>query len=200
MNRFESKYFNTAILMNEALISLLDKKDFKYITIKDICLKAGVNRSTFYLHYQTIDDLLNECSTYITNKFYNYLNTYISDKNITSKIDFASIENLYFMTPEYLVPYLTFVKENKKLYSTMMNYSTTLKLDKSYNKMFKEIFNPILERFNVDEYKREYILSFFLSGINSIVRIWLNNDCKEDINKIIEIINTCIRYSAKDKD
>lgn len=200
MNRFESKYFNTAILMNEALISLLDKKDFKYITIKDICLKAGVNRSTFYLHYQTIDDLLNECSTYITNKFYNYLNTYISDKNITSKIDFASIENLYFMTPEYLVPYLTFIKENKKLYSTMMNYSTTLKLDKSYNKMFKEIFNPILERFNVDEYKREYILSFFLSGINSIVRIWLNNDCKEDINKIIEIINTCIRYSAKDKD
>ena len=200
MNRFESKYFNTAILMNEALISLLDKKDFKYITIKDICLKAGVNRSTFYLHYETIDDLLNECSTYITNKFYNYLNTYISDKNITSKIDFASIENLYFMTPEYLVPYLTFVKENKKLYSTMMNYSTTLKLDESYNKMFKEIFNPILERFNVDEYKREYILSFFLSGINSIVRIWLNNDCKEDINTIIEIINTCIRYSAKDKD
>ena len=200
MNRFESKYFNTAILMNEALISLLDKKDFKYITIKDICLKAGVNRSTFYLHYQTIDDLLNECSTYITNKFYNYLNTYISDKNITSKIDFASIENLYFMTPEYLVPYLTFIKENKKLYSTMMNYSTTLKLDKSYNKMFKEIFNPILERFNVDKYKREYILSFFLSGINSIVRIWLNNDCKEDINKIIEIINTCIRYSAIDKD
>ena len=200
MNRFESKYFNTAILMNEALISLLDKKDFKYITIKDICLKAGVNRSTFYLHYETIDDLLNECSTYITNKFYNYLNTYISDKNITSKIDFASIENLYFMTPEYLVPYLTFIKENKKLYSTMMNYSTTLKLDKSYNKMFKEIFNPILERFNVDEYKREYILSFFLSGINSIVRIWLNNDCKEDINKIIEIINICIRYSTKDKD
>ena len=200
MNRFESKYFNTAILMNEALISLLDKKDFKYITIKDICLKAGVNRSTFYLHYETIDDLLNECSTYITNKFYNYLNTYISDKNITSKIDFASIENLYFMTPEYLVPYLTFIKENKKLYNTMMNYSTTLKLDESYNKMFKEIFNPILERFNVDEYKREYILSFFLSGINSIVRIWLNNDCKEDINKIIEIINTCIRYSAKDKD
>ena len=200
MNRFESKYFNTAILMNEALISLLDKKDFKYITIKDICLKAGVNRSTFYLHYETIDDLLNECSTYITNKFYNYLNTYISDKNITSKIDFASIENLYFMTPEYLVPYLTFIKENKKLYNTMMNYSTTLKLDESYNKMFKEIFNPILERFNVDEYKREYILSFFLSGINSIVRIWLNNDCKEDINKIIEIINTCIRYSTKDKD
>lgn len=199
MNRFESKYFNTAMLMNEALISLLDKKDFKYITIKDICLKAGINRSTFYLHYESIDDLLNECSTYITNKFYNYLNTYIRDKNIASKIDFASIENLYFITPEYLVPYLTFIKENKKFYSTMINYSTTLKLDKSYNKMFKEIFNPILERFNVDEYKREYIVSFFVSGINSIVRIWLENDCKEDINKIIDIINTCVRYSKEDK-
>ena len=34
MNKNESKYFNTAIRMDEALISLLDKKDFEYITLK----------------------------------------------------------------------------------------------------------------------------------------------------------------------
>lgn len=40
MNRSESKYFNTAVRMDEALISLLEKKDFQYITIKEICAKA----------------------------------------------------------------------------------------------------------------------------------------------------------------
>lgn len=50
MNKFESKYFNTALLMNQALILLLEKKEFEYITVKEICEKAGVNRSTFYLH------------------------------------------------------------------------------------------------------------------------------------------------------
>ena len=34
MNKNESKYFITAIKMDEALIKLLEKKDFEYITIK----------------------------------------------------------------------------------------------------------------------------------------------------------------------
>lgn len=36
MNKNESKYFNTAIKMDEALISLLEKKDFEYITKRDM--------------------------------------------------------------------------------------------------------------------------------------------------------------------
>ena len=60
MNKNESKYFNTAIKMDEALISLLEKKEFEYITIKEICIEAGVNRSTFYLHYENTSDLLKE--------------------------------------------------------------------------------------------------------------------------------------------
>lgn len=51
MDRFESKYFNTAYLMQQALINLLNKKEYEYISIKEICSQAGVNRSTFYLHY-----------------------------------------------------------------------------------------------------------------------------------------------------
>ena len=48
MNKSESKYYNTAVLMDEALLLLLETKDFDFITIKEICKKAGVNRSTFY--------------------------------------------------------------------------------------------------------------------------------------------------------
>ena len=51
MNRAESKYFSTAVRMDEAFLALLEKKEFAYITVKEICEKAGVNRSTFYLHY-----------------------------------------------------------------------------------------------------------------------------------------------------
>ena len=41
MNKNESKYFNTAIKMDEALITLLEKKEFEYISIKEICNVAG---------------------------------------------------------------------------------------------------------------------------------------------------------------
>lgn len=60
MNKNESKYFNTALKMDKAFLEILEGKDFAYITVKEICEKAGVNRSTFYLHYETIVDLLDE--------------------------------------------------------------------------------------------------------------------------------------------
>ena len=43
MNKQESKYFYTASLFDDALIELLEKKDINYITIKELCDKAGVN-------------------------------------------------------------------------------------------------------------------------------------------------------------
>lgn len=69
MNKSESKYYNTALLMDEALLLLLEKKEYEFITVKEICEKAGVNRSTFYLHYETIDDLLYEAIEMINKRF-----------------------------------------------------------------------------------------------------------------------------------
>ena len=72
MNKSESKYFNTALRMDEALIALLEKKDLEYITVKEICHLAGVNRSTFYLHYETIADLVNETLEMVNQRFRSY--------------------------------------------------------------------------------------------------------------------------------
>ena len=72
MNKSESKYFNTALRLDEALIALLEKKDLQYITVKEICHQAGVNRSTFYLHYETIADLLDETLEMVNQRFRSY--------------------------------------------------------------------------------------------------------------------------------
>ena len=92
MNKSESKYFNTAARMDEALILLLEKKDLEYITVKEICEKAGVNRSTFYLHYETISDLLNETLENINKRFLSYFSQrhflYLFQANFLLKIKF----------------------------------------------------------------------------------------------------------------
>ena len=69
MNKSESKYYNTALLMDEALLLLLEQKEYEFITVKELCAKAGVNRSTFYLHYQSIDELLFETIEMINKRF-----------------------------------------------------------------------------------------------------------------------------------
>lgn len=73
MTRSESKYFVTATKMDEAFLRLLEKKDISYITVKEICETAGVNRSTFYLHYETISDLLSESVNYLNDQFLAYM-------------------------------------------------------------------------------------------------------------------------------
>lgn len=75
MNRSESKYYNTACLIDEAFLLILEKKDFEYITVGEICKKAGVNRSTFYLHYENLSDLLDESLKFINDRFLEFFPT-----------------------------------------------------------------------------------------------------------------------------
>ncbi len=48
----------TQQLLIEALIDILDDKNYDQISVNDIIQRANVGRSTFYAHYQTKDDLL----------------------------------------------------------------------------------------------------------------------------------------------
>ena len=72
MNKDESKYFKSAEKMQGALISLLDRKEFEHISIKEICETAGVNRSTFYLHYDNANDLLSETVEAVYKDFFGH--------------------------------------------------------------------------------------------------------------------------------
>lgn len=187
MNRFESKYFNTALIMNESLIELLLKKDYEYISIKDICLKAGVNRSTFYLHYETKDDLLKETIKYINKKFYDSFNNKKIDVN---KIE--SLNELILVNKEYLIPYLNYIKQNKKIFKLMYDKPELFNSKESFQNMYDNLFQPILERFNVPKNEQIYIFEYYSKGVIAIILKWVSLSCKEEIDFIISMIEKCL--------
>ena len=186
MNKHESKYFSTAILMDEALISLLDKKSIEFITVKEICEKASVNRSTFYLHYESINDLLVETADYVNEKFISYFDK--DENNFIEEIKTSKLEDLKLIKKEYLTPYLNFVKDNKKIFKASFSNPSNMDVFNKYNSLEKNIFIPILERFNVPEKDRRYLVTFYISGIMAIIKEWLKEDCKTDISHIVQII------------
>ena len=190
MNKNESKYFNTAIKMDEALITLLEKKDFEYITIKEICDTAGVNRSTFYLHYENTSDLLKETTRYIIDKHLVYYE--IDKKCISLQFETCKREELLFITDEYLVPYLTFIKDNQRLFKVSIKQFNSLSMNEVYNKMFVHIFSPILERFHVPEKERAYVMKFYLTGVFAIVMEWLDKNCSDDMETVTRVITDCV--------
>lgn len=198
MNKSESKYYNTACLMNDALILLLAKKDFEYITVKEICEKAGVNRSTFYLHYDTMNDLLDETARYVLKNFYLQMqesddfNMSEGDNGIKKHISESSLDELYLVTPKYLEPYLHFIKNNKNLYHTVIQHIDLFKWEDTYNYMYNHIFSPILDKYGTPENVKPYMVSFFIQGLMAVICQWIKTDCAESIPELMDIIKTCM--------
>lgn len=197
MNKSESKYFNTASKMDEAFLELLSKKDFEYITVKEICDKAGVNRSTFYLHYETVSDLISESVEYMNGKYLDYIKP--DSQEILKRLKDCSFDELYLITPEYLNPYLNYIKDNKRLFKTATENAGTLRLNETYNKMFDAVFTPILERIQVPPQDRQYIMAFHIRGLIAIITEWIKQGCTDSVEHIISIIRQCVmRYNDKD--
>ncbi|MCM1360191.1 MAG: TetR family transcriptional regulator C-terminal domain-containing protein [Corallococcus sp.] len=188
MNKFEIKYNNTAEKMRKALLTLIERKSFKDITISEICSVAKVNRTTFYLHYNNVLDLLTEISDSLVRDFIS---------GFSEKIELKDMENyptekLVFNTPHYLAPYLEFVKENKAIYRIFINNYG--KLNSEYAQNTDLFFSTIIKKNGInDPLIINYMSRFYLTGVNAIILEWINGNCKDDIAKICEIIALCTK-------
>ena len=190
MDKNESKYHNSSIKMNNALINLLDKKNFEDITVKEICQTASVNRSTFYLHYENTYDLLKET---IENLYKDFFSRYDSNLSM-DRINNKSNDDLFLITPKYLKPYLSFVQDNKKIFKLMYFKNEVFNGRNMYEDWLDKIFRPILSKFNVkNEEEQSYIMLFHLQGLIGLIMEWVKNDCKMPIDDLINVIQKCIK-------
>ena len=190
MNKAESKYFNTAVRFDKALLSLLEKKSFEYITIRELCEEAGVNRSTFYLHYGNTTDLLKEATAYVLDNFASFFS--IDMESITSKYENCDLHELNFINEKYLQPYLSFVKENQRLFTAVLSQPIAFNSNAIFQRLFDDVFNPILDRFHYPRDEQHYVMMFYLNGITAIVTEWLKDGCKKSMEDISSIIHDCI--------
>ena len=196
MNKSKSKYFNTALCMDEALISLLKVKDLEYITIKEICEKAGVNRSTFYLHYENITDLLDEAIENTDKRFMSYFS---STDVIMEKLDSADLSDLVLITQDYLLPYLRFILENKDLYRAAFHRPREMQADVKYGNIKTHVIEPILKRFDIPDTHWRYHTTYYIHGIIAIVNEWLLEDCQDPIDMIAAVIEDCVLSTDRKK-
>lgn len=190
MNKSESKYFNTAVRFDKALLSLLEKKPFEYITISEICEEAGVNRSTFYLHYENLSDLLRETMAYVIEGFSSYFS--VDTQSIATQFSNYDLRELNFINEKYLYPYLLYIRENKRLFQAILSRPVTFETNVLFQRLFDNIFDPILNHFHYPREDRRYVMMFYLNGLTAIVKEWTEDGCERSIDEISAIIHYCI--------
>lgn len=192
MNRSESKFYNSAKKMQSALITLLEKKEFINISIMDICQEAEVNRSTFYAHYNNTYDLLKESYDSLIQ---NFLNECVFDSPINiSNMENVDPNDLNFISPKYLLPYLKYIQKHKRLFKIYSNNARIFETDEVDQYLLDTLFVPICAKFGVSDKKLiSYMQKYILKGIDAIINEWVKNDCEDDILFICEIIIYCVR-------
>ena len=195
MNKSESKYFNTAALMDEALIALLRKKDLEYITVKEVCEKAGVNRSTFYLHYETLSDLTVEAMEYVDRRFLSYF--LHDEKDSAAEIPEKNLDELILISTDYLFPYLKFILENKSIYRAAFRNPHSVQAHARYTYLKKYVMEPILTRFGIPQEHQKYYISFYIEGTAAIIKEWLRTDCTESVETVAAVIERCVHPIKK---
>ena len=182
------------IFMSEAAVTknaiangfkqLMEKKPFDKITISDITNICGLNRQTFYYHFQDKYDLLNWI-------FYN--------EAITPFNHELSFDNW----SSRLLDMLTTINTNSKFYMNAMrtSYSSEFKdyMHKVSTKVFVEVIENIAGEKGIAESDKIFIAEFFSYGIIGCVVAWVNNGMKEQpeiiVSHIENLVNDCKRLA-----
>lgn len=153
--------------IENVFIDLLQNKELNKISVSDICKKAGLNRTTFYANYDDIYDLADSIRDKLENSLSEIYHTEINDG---------------FNSHNYLKLF-NHIKENQGFYKTYFKLG--------YDNNYKIIsFDTNLAKLHFKNRFIEYHMEFFKSGITKIIKMWLENGCKESPEDMYEIIKS----------
>lgn len=164
----------TKMLLKGAMIDLMQTKPVEKITIKEICEKAQINRSTFYLHYSEPNELLKSIEDDIIENTAEYLDKIGADDNNSNAM-------------QYMLMFFNYIKENDKIFRTL--------LVKRENPFFKKKFIKFaLERVvsslncTADEKYEKYVYGFVVNGSLGAIIEWIESDYSLPEREIVELI------------
>lgn len=157
--------------IKKTFIELLQTKEIKDITVTDICKITNLNRSTFYANFLDVYDLADKVRESLEHEFAVEFSAYKDDSQDAAYKMFSHI------------------KENQIFYNTYFKlcYET-----KHLVCVFDE--ERAAKEFGMKNI--QYHIEFFRNGINAIIKMWLENGCKETPEEMAEILKQ--EYSGRD--
>lgn len=181
----EQKKRTNEIIIN-SLINLAEIKPLSKISISDITKLGKINRGTFYLHYESKEDLIES----LESKTLKEVNIII-DKNIKETMD---INFFYNNEPYPIIRLLAdYVSEHKKIFNFLLNSNTTIFFRNSIKLILEDVVTKSLinakkssQISSVIPYS--YALEIISSIIMSIFMKWIEGYDEltpEEVSKLI---------------
>ena len=167
----------TKIAMAQSLKRMLLIKDLDKITISDITNDCGINRQTFYYHFQDIRDLIEWiCIDEV-------------DNLLEKKDECEKWEDKFLLIFK--------IMEEEKIFVKNIYYSVSVEVLRSnlYRLVYPIIYNEIVEKSkgkNLREEDKKFITDFYKYSFVSIVLNWIDNGMHENPELIVAKVSSLI--------
>lgn len=170
----------TAII--NATIELIATTPINKLTIKEICSKANISRSTFYLHYYDAVDVLEELYNSIILKF----------GRIVDKYDFVEI--LHNPIP-FLQDIFDYIRSGYNVFNMLLRNDYDSNLTSRIKSLLqKNIMQNNYYRFS-DRKKFEYSINFLISGLVETICDNLQDIVSDRQTLLLDTLTALIKHT-----
>lgn len=169
----DRRIIRTRQLLREVLLDLATEKEIDTITVKELTDRAGLNRGTFYLHYQDIHDFYEQYKNEILEGYH----------LIIKKLTYSTERREPFAEPPsgYIRPF-EYVLEHKRFFQVFMG----LKGDTSFARQMTELILAQFHRsFRVRNkhihaedipLKQQYLFAYLASAYVGTIQFWIQRN------------------------
>lgn len=166
-----------------AFVELVNEIGLNSITVSNLAERADINRGTFYLHYENIEDLVDKLQSNIVDSL----------RNITEPLDPYSIIH----DRNELTPILVRVTEIVSYHSDVIKALVSAQGSPSFRVTWEQIIsNLVLEKFYEVEKNEEpngssnnYLAIIISSIYIGVILEWMETGMKESTEKIASFIS-----------
>jgi len=164
-----------------ALKKMMETKPLDKITVKDLVELCGVNRQTFYYHFDDVYDLLNWIFEEDASRTLPKTIVYEAWKqNVIQWFDYLC-DNFSF--------FLNVYNSNSRMY--MMHY-----LYKCVKTCIGGFADIVSRGINIDRQDYDFVIDFYTNGILGLISQWLNNGMLQkenfDMERFIRILDNSV--------
>ncbi|MBQ3335079.1 MAG: TetR/AcrR family transcriptional regulator [Eubacteriaceae bacterium] len=167
MNFTDLRVQRTREQLQNALLTLLETKELKKITVKEICDEAGISRNAFYQHFGYKEDLYDNMVTRATERIRGALAPIVPD--ITAiKQDTIDI---------YAKGIIDAICEVRELLYVMLKRDDGLFMRQLTDLIFDQFLTNALPFFNTEDTEElRLYYEFLAAGIAAFIIKWILND------------------------
>jgi len=160
----------------DALLLLMNEKEFDDISITEICNKAGVSRMAYYRNYYTKKDIIIE---------------YLKDIAENFKIESHSLVNNYEYTNKNVIRFLfEYFKKYAYFIKTLRKANLSGLLQEHLN-FYLENETNILQK--NDNYEKYHMYSY-AGALYNVYMKWIDNDMQESVDEMTDIFCKANKY------